>query len=41
VRADHLSKKTPLIPSVLELVGPETAGDPMTAQKWVRAVCAH
>jgi len=34
----HPSKKTPLILSVLEsLVAPETAGDPMSAQKWVRS----
>jgi Rhodopirellula transposase DDE domain len=38
VPGDHLLKKTPLILSVLkELVAPETAGDPMTAQKWVRS----
>jgi hypothetical protein len=38
VLADHLSKKTPLILSVIEeLVAPETAGDPMTAQKWIRS----
>jgi len=38
VLVDHLSKKTPLILSILEeLVAPETAGDPMTAQKWVRS----
>jgi len=31
-------EKTPVILSVLEeLVAPETAGDPMTAQKWVRS----
>ena len=35
---DHRSKKKPVILSVLEeLVAPETAGDPMTAQKWVRS----
>jgi Rhodopirellula transposase DDE domain len=33
--ADHPWKKTPLILSALEaLVEPETAGDPMSAQKW-------
>jgi Rhodopirellula transposase DDE domain len=38
VPVDHRSKKTPLILSVLEeLIAPETAGDPMTAQKWVRS----
>src|SRR5262249_16309352 len=38
VPVDHPSNKTPLILSVLEeLVAPETADDPMTAQKWVRS----
>jgi hypothetical protein len=38
VAADHQSKKTPLILSTVEsLVAPETAGDPMSAQKWVRS----
>src|SRR5947209_3359309 len=37
-RATIGRKKTPVILSVLEeLVAPETAGDPMTAQKWVRS----
>src|SRR5215471_17846157 len=35
-------EKTPLILSVLEeLIAPETAGDPMTAQKWSAAACAR
>src|SRR5579859_5604848 len=34
----HPWKKTPLILSTLEgLVEPETAGDPMSTQKWVRS----
>jgi hypothetical protein len=38
VAADHSSKKTPLILSVLEsLVASETDGEPMSAQKWVRS----
>ena len=38
--ADHpwKKKKTPLVLSTLEaLVTPETAGDPMSSQKWVRS----
>ena len=35
-------KKDPLIASTLEeLVAPETAGDPMSAQKWVRSSLRH
>src|SRR5215472_5839582 len=38
VVADHPWKKTPLILATLEaLVAPETAGDPMSTQKWVRS----
>src|SRR5881275_1046629 len=38
VVADHPWEKTPLILSALEaLVVPETAGDPMSTQKWVRS----
>src|SRR5207302_7354125 len=36
--ADHPWKKTPLILSTLQaLVTPETAGDPMSSQKWIRS----
>jgi Rhodopirellula transposase DDE domain len=41
-RAAPQSKKDPLIAPALEaLVSPETAGDPMSGQKWVRSSLRH
>src|SRR5487761_990118 len=42
VAATPRSKKGPrIVPALEELVSPETAGDPMSEQKWVRSSLRH